>query len=104
MTQPILPLPGFRKTWLAIGIVAALMVIIAACGDDGDDGDDIAIETEPTPTEAAAEPTPTPEPAPAEDVDLAPELAGLTDWRDIDPVTLEDLRGGPVVLVFWNSM
>ncbi len=57
-------------------------------------------EPDPEPTEPPA--APTPEPAP--DVDLAPELAGLTDWRNGDPVTLEDLRGEPVVLVFWNSI
>jgi hypothetical protein len=55
---------------------------------------------EPTPVEDVAEPTPEPTP----EVDLAPELAGLTDWRNIDPVSLEDLRGEPVVLVFWNSI
>lgn len=57
-------------------------------------------EPDPTPTEEPDEPTP--EPAP--DVDLAPELAGLTDWSNGEPVTLEDLRGEPVVLVFWNSI
>jgi hypothetical protein len=50
------------------------------------------------------EPEPTPTPEPAEDVDLAPELAGLTDWRNTDPTSLEQLRGQPVVLVFWNSL
>jgi hypothetical protein len=75
--------------------------------DDAADADD-----EATPT-AAQEPTPTPEPdesiddgdtEPTPDVDFAPELAGLTDWRNADPVTLEDLRGEPVILVFWNSI
>lgn len=56
---------------------------------------------EPKPT---ATPSPESEPEPEEDVDLAPELAGLTDWRNSEPVTLEDLRGEPVVLVFWNSI
>lgn len=66
-------------------------------------------EDTPKPT-AEPDPTATPtvesEPAsePAENVDLAPELAGLTEWRNTDPLTLEDLRGEPVVLVFWNSI
>jgi outer membrane biosynthesis protein TonB len=56
-------------------------------------------EAEPSP-----EPSPTPEPQPAEDVDLAPEIAALTGWLNGEPVTLEDLRGQPVILVFWNSI
>jgi hypothetical protein len=76
--------------------------------DDTSEADDAAA----TPT-APPEPTPTPEPdesiddgdtEPTPDVDFAPELAGLTDWRNADPVTLEDLRGEPVILVFWNSI
>ena len=95
-----------------LALVIGLFVVLAACGgDDTDDLDDIAVEPDPTPTVTSddavddPEPTPTPEPEePAEDFDLAPELAGLTDWRNTDPVSLEDLRGEPVVLVFWNSI
>lgn len=71
-----------------------------AMSDDEAMADETPAEPEPSPTEVAEEPTPTP----AEDVDLAPEFAGLTDWRNGDPVSLEELRGEPVVLVFWNSI
>jgi hypothetical protein len=112
-------------------VIVALMVLLAACGGDDTDVEDLEItDSAPTPTERAAqatatpaptateapaEPTPAPDPTPtepveeptpepADDVELAPQLAGLTDWRNIEPVTLEDLRGEPVVLVFWNSI
>jgi hypothetical protein len=107
------------------------MVLLVACGGDDNDTEEVvgtdpvptptepiaqATETPaPTATETPSEPTPEPDPTPTEpseeptpepteDVELAPELAGLTDWRNLDPVTLEDLRGEPVVLVFWNSI
>ncbi len=111
-------------------LVLTLIVILAACGGDDEAPDDIATAPDPTPEAQPAETsTPEPEPTPttqdddgadavddgeptpveeadepAEDVDLAPELTGLTDWRNTDPVSLEDLRGEPVVLVFWNSI
>ncbi len=119
---------------IIVSMLAALFVLLAACGGDDaaediatepeptatevpadeptpepeptvaatddDVADDAPTEPDPTPTAQPEEPTP--EPAPA--VDLAPELAGLTDWRNGDPVSLEDLRGEPVVLVFWNSI
>jgi outer membrane biosynthesis protein TonB len=72
--------------------------------DDSASDDVEPVDPDPTPTEEPAEPTPTPQPEPAEDIDFAPELAGLTDWRNTDPLTLEELRGEPVVLVFWNSI
>jgi outer membrane biosynthesis protein TonB len=64
-------------------------------------------EEEPEATEEAdpsPEPSPTTEPQPADDVDLAPEIAALTGWLNGEPVTLSDLRGQPVILVFWNSI
>jgi hypothetical protein len=114
-----------------LSAVLALMLLLASCGgDEGDTDEPITADPDPTPTQALAQETQTPEPTatveapsptsepdptpteepieptpePAEDVDLAPELVGLTDWRNIDPVTLEDLRGEPVILVFWNSI
>jgi type IV secretory pathway VirB10-like protein len=66
--------------------------------------DDAADDPQPTPTEAPGEPHEEPTVEPSDEADLAPELVGLTDWRNTEPVTLEDLRGEPVVLVFWNSI
>ena len=123
-----------RAAFPLVAFLAFAVVLAACGGDDADDDTDIATEPESTPTEIpveaeatpeptvpvatgddatvaptqepepTTEPTPEPTPEPAEDVELAPELAGLTDWRNQDPVTLEDLRGQPVVLVFWNSL
>lgn len=127
------------RSVLIVSMLAALFVLLAACG--GDDSEDAASDPDPTPTEAVAQDEPTAEPAPTEepaddapdptpteeiaepepdptpteepeeptpepapDVDLAPELAGLTEWSNGEPVTLEDMRGEPVVLVFWNSI
>lgn len=125
---------SFRSTRYSgfLVLTLGLIFVLAACGGDDDGGDDSADGSsgpEPTPVASVeesatpepdptpetsdtsddvgenADPTPTEEPEePAEDVDLAPELTGLTDWRNTDPVSLEDFRGEPVVLVFWNSM
>jgi hypothetical protein len=34
---------------------------------------------------------------------LAPELAGIADWFNAEPLTLAALRGQPVLLVFWSD-
>jgi hypothetical protein len=69
--------------------------------------DEVAEDT-PTPQpdpDPDPEPTQTPAPEePAPNVELAPELTGVTNWRGTEPLTLEELRGEPVVLVFWNSI
>jgi hypothetical protein len=75
-----------------------------------------------TPVPATGEPAPTTVPASvepteaAEDVDdqvadeplpepenPAPELLTTAAWYNTDPLVLRELRGGPVLLVFWNT-
>lgn len=113
---------------LLFGAITIVLLLLAACGDDEPAQDESAGETGATPTQPApteteapatatpepqpsatataeqAESSPEPEPEPADDADLAPELAGLTDWRNSEPLALDELRGEPVVLVFWNSI
>lgn len=50
-----------------------------------------------------APPTATPEPAvPLQDLGLAPELTGITQWWNSDPLTLAGLRGKVVIIDFWT--
>lgn len=68
---------------LALWMVCA--VVLAACG--GSDA----------PSDAGQGATPA---APS---DPAPELTGITNWYNSDPLQLEGLRGEPVLLVFWSD-
>jgi nucleoid-associated protein YgaU len=69
--------PGSRNTWVALGLIAAVIFLAAIvawqCGGDGDgdssptgsvtgSGSPTATPTRPAPTAAAAAPTPTPRP------------------------------------------
>jgi cytochrome c biogenesis protein CcdA/thiol-disulfide isomerase/thioredoxin len=61
----------------------------------------------PEPTIAAPTPEPTVPPTPKplialEDRGVAPELVGLTEWINSDPLTLEQLRGKVVIIDFWT--
>ena len=58
------------------------------------------VPSEPAP-EPTVEPTPTPEPPPAEPDNPAPALGSIDSWHNSPPVTLAELRGSPVLLVFW---
>lgn len=76
----------------------ALSASLAACGGTQD--------AEP-PTEVsgaapgASQTTVTP--AAETSVELAPELVGLGEWVNSEPLTLAQLRGEPVLLVFWAT-
>ncbi|MFW6074510.1 MAG: hypothetical protein ACOC9Y_02880 [Chloroflexota bacterium] len=65
---------------------------------DGDGGDaDTADESDPAPTamsEGAEDQTDEPE-------SPAPELGSIDEWHNSEPMTLADLRGSTVLLVFW---
>jgi hypothetical protein len=114
-----------RHSFVAASLIAfTALLILAGCDDQGDAVDEPASTTPaPTATEVAstapehstatAPSTPSPTgtietPVPIipdlENIDLAPELTGLRDWRGIDKTTLAGLRGKPVILVFWNSI
>jgi hypothetical protein len=84
--------------WL--GILALLLLalpLLAACGDGDDDNEgDEPSTTEPANAAAAT----TDQPA-AVEVDFAPEIGSIDNWYNGGPTSLTDLRGSPVLLVFW---
>jgi cytochrome c biogenesis protein CcdA/thiol-disulfide isomerase/thioredoxin len=65
------------------------------------------VQPAPEPTIAAPTPEPTVPPTPEplialEDRGVAPELVGLTEWINSDPLTLQQLRGKVVIIDFWT--
>ena len=101
-------------------MVATSAVILAACGSPSSSPmpgpGDIATEV-PTPTAIetpAAAPTFTPTPTPTEESVEVPrlpstptgrqaeEFTGIAKWLNSDPLTLEELRGGVVLIDFWT--
>jgi hypothetical protein len=52
--------------------------------------------TEVADEQVADEPLPEPE-------NPAPELLSTAAWYNTGPLELQGLRGGPVLLVFWNT-
>ncbi|MEZ4569810.1 MAG: hypothetical protein R2849_05675 [Thermomicrobiales bacterium] len=61
------------------------------------------VNSEPTAEEsAAAVPDPTATPVPVDEPeDPAPGLGSIDSWHNSPPLTLAELRGSPVLLVFW---
>ncbi|MGA7729688.1 MAG: redoxin domain-containing protein [Chloroflexia bacterium] len=55
--------------------------------------------TQAEPTQASATSTPA---VPLEDMGQAPELTGITQWWNSEPLTLEGLRGKVVIIDFWT--
>lgn len=95
-------------------LLAATLILAtaAACGG-ADETTDLRENTGPIPTnEVAAQPAATSEttaraeqtvePAAAPE-NLAPELSSAEAWYNTEPLTLEALRGEPVLLVFWAT-
>ncbi len=80
---------GLRR-WFAVGIALALIVpLLAACGDDGGDVE----QSKPAASSNSG----------AEQVaaDLAPEIGTIDNWYNGSATSLSELRGSPVLLVFW---
>jgi hypothetical protein len=71
---------NIASRWPRALALVVLGALLAACGDGG-----------ATATTAGAE------------VELAPELVGLEEWINSEPLTLAQLRGEPVLIVFWAS-
>lgn len=119
-------MPRLAKQFTTLmALVLALPLLLAACGNSGDATDDagdaggqpaVTISSTDTPTPAMTEASPTsdpgsvPEPtapteptpqAEAEPADLAPQLGTIDSWHNAEPLTLAELHGSPVLLVFW---
>lgn len=82
--------------WRWALVLPVLAAGLAACGG-GDDPP--AADSAPVPDAAQATVTGTA----AAEVEPAPELVGLGEWINSEPLTLAQLRGEPVLLVFWAS-
>jgi cytochrome oxidase Cu insertion factor (SCO1/SenC/PrrC family) len=73
--------------WPTLIVCLVLFPFVAACGSD-----------DPTPAAragAAIESSVT--------VELAPEFESIDGWFNSEPLTLETLRGKPVLIVFWSD-
>ena len=113
-----------RRSFFIVALIAAVSLLVLACGSNEDPEPAAAIvpTTAPTsvptampePTPAPTQPpavAPTPEPTqPAASLlpsgsgpdRRAPELAGLDGWLNSEPFTLEDKRGQIVLIDFWT--
>lgn len=104
------------KPWRSrAALLASAMLILAivvACGDSEEATEPVmssgsVATNEPTalpanPSEGVAQATESGETV-AAPVDLAPELLSVEAWYNSEPLTLEALRGEPVLLVFWAT-
>ena len=79
-------------------VVAALglILVIAVSGCGGGDGVS-------SPSTGGSAGTATEEATAEHAADLAPEFASVEGWYNSEPLTLEALRGSPVLLVFWSD-
>ncbi len=73
---------------LLISLVTVLTIIACGSGDEGSDSE----QSESTGTSS-----------PVRSAELAPELVGIDNWYNTEPLSLEALRGSPVLLVFFRD-
>lgn len=73
-------------------LVIGAVLFVAACGSD-----DEPASTGSQPNTAATGATTDAA------VDPAPELVEIANWYNTNPLTLAQLRGSPVLLVFWSD-
>ena len=83
---------GFQRWLIAAGMLAVVLPLLAACGGDSA-SEDVSAATE-APTESS-------DGAQAVAVDLAPEIGTIDNWYNGGATSLAELRGSPVLLVFW---
>ncbi len=80
--------------WVGLASIAVLVLAsLAACGGS----DDAPEESESTSEQTATNPSG----GAAVDVDFAPEIGSIDNWYNGSATTLAELRGSPVLLVFW---
>jgi hypothetical protein len=88
-----------RYRWIGLaGILMLALPLLAACGGD----DDAASEApqQPAAGETAASDS-VAQDSGAVQVDLAPEIGSIDNWYNGAGTSLAELRGSPVLLVFW---
>ena len=94
-------------------VIAALLMLVVACGSDSTVQPEQTIMPGPTATEAASAgtqvpPTPAPPPEPCDGSrggsigDCAPEFAGTQEWINSEPLSMESLLGKVVLIDFWT--
>jgi hypothetical protein len=74
--------------FVLLSLVTLAIPILVACGASS--------ETQAPVQSAASTESP-------RSVEYAPELASIDDWLNSEPLTLEELRGQAVLLVFWSD-
>jgi ABC-type glycerol-3-phosphate transport system substrate-binding protein len=82
----------YRLTALAALLLAG---VLAGCGGGNGEADSAGqstVRAGSVPTATAAQPA---------EIEFAPELQGVEAWYNGGPATLAELRGQPVLLVFW---
>ena len=72
-------------------LLSTLAVLLAACGS----GDEPAPASASKPVELSGD-------TGGKVGDIAPELTGITGWLNSEPLTLEELRGGVVLIDVWT--
>ena len=82
--------------WLVVAITLMVALpLLVACGGDRASGDSAVNTPEPTSSTDSAQAVP---------VDFAPEIGTIDNWYNGGATTLAELRGSPVLLVFWARL
>jgi hypothetical protein len=89
---------NIASRWRRALVLVGLGALLVACGDGVGEPDAAAQPSPPAPGVGQATAT-----TAVAEVELAPELVGLDEWVNSKPLTLEQLRGEPVLIVFWAS-
>lgn len=105
---------------ILFGLPLIVGLLLAACGGEEAEPDTrssapqeaaatatTSADLGPTSTPADAEVDSTSEEQPTDsdaNVDYAPEFGSIDNWYNAEPVSLEALRGQPVLLVFWADI
>ena len=103
-----LPRMHLRARVPLLTVVLVLALVMGSCGDGASTGasppDNAATETPAETLEghATEDPGGPSEPDTA-DVERAPELERAGTWYNSEPLSLSELRGKPVLLVFWAT-
>ena len=86
-----------REWWFGrLVLIMLLATTLVACGTEDDADSAPGSDTNAATTAGSGAGSST-------SVDLAPELASIDGWHNTEPLSLEALRGSPVLIVFWSD-